>query len=347
MMAAITLFASVLGRPASALRVLALAVTGLLLVDPMLVRSVGFLLSVGACTGIALLARPIGDRLPGPMGLRTALGVTLAAQIGVAPVLIPVFGPLPLASIPANLLAIPAAGPIMTWGMTAGLVAGASGGVVASAIHLPTRLLIGWVALIARVGADLPLGGLGLVQLALAVGLCVAAARILTRRRVRVVALAVALAITAGPAGVAAARPPPALDGDSPVAGVRIWREGGATVVVLGSAGSGQALSALRAAGVRTIDLLALESPSASAAATATVIGSRVAIRHVVRGGTAELAAGDALTVGPLLVTFPTTKPRLVVQVCAPSRLSNAARMPGLLPKTSRNIASRMSRGAC
>ena len=47
---------------------------------------------------------------PGPRWLREALGVTAAAQIGVAPVLIPVFGSMPLVALPANLLAAPLAG---------------------------------------------------------------------------------------------------------------------------------------------------------------------------------------------------------------------------------------------
>jgi competence protein ComEC len=133
-----------------------------MLVDPMLVRSVGFLLSVGACTGIALFARPLAARLPGPRPLAEAVAVTAAAQIGVAPVLIPVFGPLPLATLPANLLAVPAAGPILVWGMRAGVVAGTLPPAAATVLHLPTRLLIGWVASVAHVCAGLPLPRLSL-----------------------------------------------------------------------------------------------------------------------------------------------------------------------------------------
>ena len=51
---------------------LAIAVTAVLLIDPLLVGSVGFLLSVGACTGIVLLARPLAQRLPGPRPLAEA-----------------------------------------------------------------------------------------------------------------------------------------------------------------------------------------------------------------------------------------------------------------------------------
>jgi competence protein ComEC len=164
-MAALAMIAATLGRPVSTIRLLALAVTALLLLDPMLVRSVGFLMSVGACAGIAALARPLGDWLPGPRPLAHAMGVTLAAQVGVAPTLIPVFGAMPVAAVPANLLAVPAAGPIMVWGMTAGMAAGVMPGAVAAILHVPTRVLIGWVAAVAGTMAKAPLGHITMREL--------------------------------------------------------------------------------------------------------------------------------------------------------------------------------------
>ena len=103
-MAGLTLLAAALGRPASSLRILSLAVTALVLVDPLLVHSLGFLLSVGACAGISMFSKRFAARLPGPRPVADALGVTLAAQIGVLPILVPVFGGLPVAALPANLL---------------------------------------------------------------------------------------------------------------------------------------------------------------------------------------------------------------------------------------------------
>ena len=81
-MAVIALVAGYLGRPTTGLRVLALAAIVLLLVDPFLLHSVGFLLSCGASLGIAVLARPITARLRGPVWMREVLGVTAAAQLG-------------------------------------------------------------------------------------------------------------------------------------------------------------------------------------------------------------------------------------------------------------------------
>src|SRR5947208_6519800 len=83
-MAALTATAMVLGRPASTIRLLALAVAVMVLVDPLLVWSVGWWLSVGATAGIAVVAAPLAARLPGPRALADALAVTVAAQVAVA-----------------------------------------------------------------------------------------------------------------------------------------------------------------------------------------------------------------------------------------------------------------------
>jgi competence protein ComEC len=123
-MAAVAMLAGALGRPTTGVRVLVVAAIGLLLVDPFLLHQVGFLLSCGASLGIALLARPITERLRGPLWMREVLGVTAAAQIGVAPVLIPVFGSMPLVALPANLLAVPLAAPLTIWGLVAGVAGG-------------------------------------------------------------------------------------------------------------------------------------------------------------------------------------------------------------------------------
>src|SRR5437899_3009601 len=126
-MAACSMTALYLGRPTAGVRVLALAVVVLVLADPFLVHSIGFLLSCGASAGIAVLATPFTGRLPGPHWVREPLGVTLAAQIGVAPVLIPVFGSVPLAALPANLVAGPIAGPLTVLGLATGVAGGLVG----------------------------------------------------------------------------------------------------------------------------------------------------------------------------------------------------------------------------
>jgi ComEC/Rec2-related protein len=158
-MAGLSLLAVFLGRPAAAGRLLALAVAGLLLADPFLVHSLGFRLSVAASAGIVAWARPLAGRFPGPRPVRQALAVTTAAQLGVAPVAIPAFGGLPLAALPANLMAAPLAAALGVWGMGAGLVGGVLSGVwpdVARLLHLPTGVLAAAVAKVAAAGAALP-----------------------------------------------------------------------------------------------------------------------------------------------------------------------------------------------
>lgn len=159
-MAGCSMTALYLGRPAAGLRVLAIAALGLLLADPFLLHSIGFLLSCGASAGIALLGPGLAARLPGPRWVADGLGVTLAAQLGVAPVLIPVFGSVPLVALPANLVAVPLAGPLTVWG----LLAGAGGTALApwapalaTALQVPTLVLVRAVLAVAALGARVPL----------------------------------------------------------------------------------------------------------------------------------------------------------------------------------------------
>ncbi len=155
-MAGLAMAATFLGRPVPASRILVLAVIGLLVADPFLLHSVGFLLSCGAAAGIVGLGPAISARIPGPAWVGDALGVTAAAQLGVLPVLLPVFGTVPLVALPANLLAAPTVGPLTVWGLVAGVVGGAAGPGVAHWLQLPTLALLQWVETVARVSASAP-----------------------------------------------------------------------------------------------------------------------------------------------------------------------------------------------
>lgn len=173
-MAALALLAGFLGRPASGVRLLALAVTALVLTDPFLIHSAGFALSCGASGGILVLAGPLARSIPGPSWLRRPLAVTAAAQIGVLPVAVPLFGGVSLVALPANLLAGPAAGAIGLFGLGAGL----AGGVVslwspdlAVPLGWPAGVLAGWVGHVAAVGARYPVIVSGPVASLLALGL--------------------------------------------------------------------------------------------------------------------------------------------------------------------------------
>lgn len=165
-MASVAALGAALGRPTSTVRALALGTAGLLLVDPLLATSLGFRLSAAGAAGLVVGAAPLERALPGPRWLAAPLSVTLAAQAAVAPLLAVTFGSVPLVALPANLLAVPAAGPLMVWGLTAGLVAGVAGETVARVLHLPTRLLLTWIEGVAQVAARRPLGDLRATHLA-------------------------------------------------------------------------------------------------------------------------------------------------------------------------------------
>jgi competence protein ComEC len=151
-LAVVALGSSFVGRPASSVRALALAIIALLTLDPFLLHSVAFWLSCGASAGIALLSGPVRARLPGPMWLRGPLAVSLAAQAGVTPVLLAIFGSVPVVTPIANLLAAPAAEAVGVYGMLASAV----GGLVpplAPVLQQPSGVCIAWVTAVARAGA--------------------------------------------------------------------------------------------------------------------------------------------------------------------------------------------------
>lgn len=252
-MAALALLAGALGVEASAVRLVALAVAGLVLVDPMLVHRLGFRLSVAAVVGLALWARPLAERLRGPRWWREALAATLAAQAATAPVLLALGGLAP-ASIPANVLAVPAAGPIMVWGLTGGVVAGVAGGSLAWLLHLPSRVLLAWLVAVAEGAARLPLAPAGAMAVAATVLLVWLAVRARSGRRA---GFAVAAAVTLLMPSVALAAAGPAdLADDQPAFGLRLWRADGVTVVVLDGGDPPRVLDGLRRRSVGRVDLV-------------------------------------------------------------------------------------------
>jgi competence protein ComEC len=159
-MAGLSATAFVLGRERHPARLLCLAVIGLLLVDPLLCRSVGFWLSVGATAGVTTLGPGLSGRLRALGPLAVPVGVTLAAQAGVAIPAVLVFGHVPLVSVAANVLAEPMAGAVMLYGLPAGLLAGAVPP-LAPMLMLPCRLAVRWVDTVALLGARLEPGGRG------------------------------------------------------------------------------------------------------------------------------------------------------------------------------------------
>jgi competence protein ComEC len=145
-MACLALIGVLLGRPRTAASILSAAVLALLVLDPWLVWSAGFQLSVTATAGMVAGASPLAERfgrfLPRPVAV--AAGATISAQIGVTPVLLSTFREIPLVTLPANLLAFPLVAPSLLLGVVAaaaGLFWAPLGAAIAALAVLPMRAL--------------------------------------------------------------------------------------------------------------------------------------------------------------------------------------------------------------
>lgn len=149
--------------------VLAAALT--LGLNPFSAGDIGWQLSFAAVVGILALARPVSERLlefldgrAGRFGEALSLGVsvTVAATLATLPLIGFHFGRLPLGTVAANLLALPAVAPSMWLGMLAATI-----GQVAPWLALPFNLansvllaFIGWIAsLFGGAGQVLDTGG--------------------------------------------------------------------------------------------------------------------------------------------------------------------------------------------
>jgi competence protein ComEC len=363
-MAGVAATGAALGRPASSVRVLALGVCGVLLVDPLLATSLGFRLSVAGAAGIVVAAGRIERALPGPRWLAAPLSVTLAAQLAVAPLLVAAFGAVPVASLPANLLALPAAGPVMVWGLTAGLAAGLGGPAVATVVHVPTRALVAWIDGVATAAARWPLGQLRAGHVAL---LAVAAAAAVAagapvrpdpggdaepapeppqRRRVRVARGAAALVGVVVLAHAAAAPGGPGVvDGEAIGLGAQLWRGGGAAAVIVdGRAREGAVLAGLRDRGVTRLDMVVLRTAAPTAAEVAATLrrrwpgllvlgpaGSAAAGRRVAGlGPVAVPTGGSVIDLGGLRLTVRSSGTERLDVGVALRRTPDSARAPPL-----------------
>ncbi len=332
----IVAFAGVLlAQPRATGVILAAAVLVLLVLDPGLATSVGFQLSTAATAGLVTLASPLGERLatrlPEPLAL--AMGTTLAAQLGVTPVLLFHFGDVPLVTLLANVLAAPAVAPALLLGL---LAAGASlvieplGTVLGAIAQVPMRYL----ELIANVLGKAPVahvtsrGGPGVLVVGGLVVAGVAAALRHGYRPPRAAKLAVLALLPALTWTTALAKGPPDeltatfLDvgqGDAAL----ITSPGGATILVDGGPDEDDVATELAALGVKRLDLLVASHPHADHVVGLPSILARIPTSLVIQPGCPEDSsiqagldgaiadegvpvqnprAGDTLTVGDVRI---------------------------------------------
>ncbi|MEV4948582.1 ComEC/Rec2 family competence protein [Streptomyces sp. NPDC053755] len=263
------------GRRRSLLPALAAAVLLLVLYDPWLARSYGFLLSVLATGALLTIAPRWSDalrrrRVPGRAA--EALAAALAAQAVCAPVVAVFAARVSLVAIPANLLVEPAVAPATVLGFAV---------LALAPVSLPAAELVArvaawpaeWIATVARAGAALPgaevtwPGGLpgGLLLAAVCVLMVLGARKLPWRRWIGAGCAVLLLVVVLRPAPLArlvTGWPPPDWafamcqvgQGDATVLAA-----GGGTAVVV-DAGPDPALvdRCLRDLGIRRIPLLVL-----------------------------------------------------------------------------------------
>lgn len=194
-MGAVALLALATGRRRQGMPALAAAVVALVLVDPWLSRSYGFVLSVLATGGILLLAPGWRDawarRVPRPVA--EALAIPIAAQVACAPVIVLLAAQVSLVAVPANLLVAPAVPPATVLGVLAAVTAPVAPP-LASALGRLGGVPAGWIADVATVGARAPAAAFPWPQSAggavALVGLLLAGRLVVGRRWPRRLALA-------------------------------------------------------------------------------------------------------------------------------------------------------------
>jgi competence protein ComEC len=272
-MAGLTLFGILLGRPRSAASILAGAVFGLLVLDPSLVWAVGFQLSAAATAGMVAMATPLADRLrflPRPVAL--AAGATFAAQIGVTPVLLYHFHEVPTSTLVANVMAFPAVAPSLLLGVAAAgaaLVWSPAGEVLAGVAQAPLRYLEALADAAAKAPVPWLTGGGMATLVAGLLSACGLAWWVRSGRRLprAVVVGAIGLApvlvwssaISAGPPSGVTVRFFDVGQGDAAL----LTSPGGIAMLVDGGPDDAQVATELAALGVRRLDLVVASHPHA------------------------------------------------------------------------------------
>ncbi|MEV6111405.1 ComEC/Rec2 family competence protein [Streptomyces sp. NPDC052109] len=158
---AVALLALATGRRRSLVPALAAAVLLLVLYDPWLARSYGFLLSVLATGALLVLAPGWSEALRRrrvPPRLAEALAAAAAAQAVCAPVTAVLSARVSLVAVPCNLLAEAAVAPATVLGFAALLTAPVAMA-PAKALSWCASWPAGWIAAVARTGAALPGAG--------------------------------------------------------------------------------------------------------------------------------------------------------------------------------------------
>jgi competence protein ComEC len=165
-------------------RALGACVVALMLADPALATSPGFALSALATAGILFLAPGWRDALGRwlPRWAAEAVAVPTAAQLACTPLVAALSGQVSLVAVGANLVAAPAVAPATVLGLAGGLL-DLIWHPLGSLAGAPAAWSAGWIALVARHGAGLPVAAepvpTGAAGLAVLTGACLLVAVLL------------------------------------------------------------------------------------------------------------------------------------------------------------------------
>ncbi len=260
-MAAIVALSTASGQPVPGLRALALTTCAWLVIDPFLAYSLGFLLSLCASAGLLILVRPIAALLPARSrivnGVIQVFAATVAAQIATAPIIIGLAGGVPTVSILANVLAVPLAGIIITYGMSVGLVAGVIG------LHWlmwPMQIAIALLSWIGAACANIALPRLTTIACVVIVLSLVVLRFRPQQRSVARLALVATLVL-----GLAADRAP-STQPTSTASGATVYGSVGSLVVLQSPSSASRVLRDLESADLISIDTLIVVNNSVSSA---------------------------------------------------------------------------------
>jgi len=159
-MGAAGIAATLAGRPHSRVYAVLLAAFVTLALNPRSVGDVGWQLSFAAVVGIAAWASGIREWMLGRLGgsgsasagyraLAEGAALTVSATVATAPLMAAHFEAVPIAALPANVLALPAVAPVMWLGMISAAV-GQLPGLPTDPLNALNAALIGYIAQIAR-----------------------------------------------------------------------------------------------------------------------------------------------------------------------------------------------------
>ena len=160
-MAITILVAYLVNRKSDTITAIAFSAILMIINNPFVVWSLGFQLSFLGTLGIVLLYKPIKEFLDKymPEKLSELVGVSLAAQLVVNPILAYNFNTFSIVSIFSNILAVPLSGIILTYGIitvAVGAISNTIGQLCAGGLYILTKAIV----IIAKISASLPFGNI-------------------------------------------------------------------------------------------------------------------------------------------------------------------------------------------